>query len=264
MPVGCNIEFVRMGQDEFHALDKRVMRHAFDIHNTMGRFLDERIYQDELAQRCRVDGMAVERELHLRIMHRTFSKSYFLDVLIEQGGLYEMKAVEALNSSHENQVINYLLLAGIKHGKLVNMRPSSVESRFVSTSLSAQDRTDFRFDEDGFDVAYEIDNAFRDTLYALLDDWGAFLDINLYREALEHLVDGAGVLPVDIVVSGKVVGRQKVCVLNAQTIWHLSSVRNHLDSYKTHLLRLFNHTQIKRVHWVNMDHRNITLQTFRK
>jgi hypothetical protein len=38
MPVECNIGFARMSQDEFHSLDKRIMRHVFDIHNTMGRF----------------------------------------------------------------------------------------------------------------------------------------------------------------------------------------------------------------------------------
>ncbi len=266
MPVECSVEFVRMGQDDFHALDRRVMRHAFDIHNTMGRFFDERIYQEELARRCREEGMAVEREVHLLVTHRTFSKSYFLDMLIEQGGLYEMKAVEALNHSHENQAINYLLLAGLKHGKLVNMRPASVESRFVSTTLSSPDRAGFQLNEDCFNAVSEADKSFRETFYALLNDWGAFLDVNLYREALVHLTDcsGAGLQSVDIVVSGKIVGSQKMCVLDGTVIWHLSSVRNHLASYKTHLLRLFQHTPMKRMHWVNMNYRNIALQTLEK
>jgi GxxExxY protein len=265
MPVECTVDFVQMSQDEFHALDKRVMRHAFDIHNTMGRFFDERIYQEELAQRCCADGMTVEREVHVRVMHRSFSKSYFLDLLIEKGGLYELKATEALHNSHDKQVINYLLLAGLMHGKLVNMRPASVESRFVSTTLSPQDRAEFRWDEKGYDAVSDADHSFQENFHALLNDWGAFLDVNLYQEALIYLSGGlgGGVKPVDIVVNGRVVGHQKMCVLDGDTIWHLSSVRDPIPLYQTHLLRFFRHTRMQRMHWINLNHRNITIQTLK-
>jgi hypothetical protein len=49
MPIECQIEIKSVNQEVFHQLDKSVMRHAFDIHNSMGRFFDERIYQNELA-----------------------------------------------------------------------------------------------------------------------------------------------------------------------------------------------------------------------
>ncbi|MEA2068095.1 MAG: GxxExxY protein, partial [Verrucomicrobiota bacterium] len=64
MPIECGVEVEAIGQEQFHALDKVVMRHAFDIHNTLGRFCDERIYQKELARRCRAAGLSVEREVH--------------------------------------------------------------------------------------------------------------------------------------------------------------------------------------------------------
>ena len=46
MPVTCDVNIGHVGQERFHAVDKVVMRHAFDIHNTLGRFCDERVYQD--------------------------------------------------------------------------------------------------------------------------------------------------------------------------------------------------------------------------
>jgi hypothetical protein len=38
----------------------------------------------------------------------------------------------------------YLFLCGGHHGKLVNFRPTKVESRFVNTTLTAQTRREFK------------------------------------------------------------------------------------------------------------------------
>ena len=60
------------------------------------------------------------------------------------------KTVTALNDSHKQQLINYLLLTGIKHGKLINFRPASVEYSFVSTTLTNEDRYNYSLDISGF------------------------------------------------------------------------------------------------------------------
>ena len=38
-----------------------------------------------------------------------------MDLLVDNGIIYELKTVSALNDSHKQQLINYLLLTGIKH-----------------------------------------------------------------------------------------------------------------------------------------------------
>jgi GxxExxY protein len=266
MPVECSVELASVGQERFHAIDKVLMRHAFDIHNTLGRFCDERIYQEELAQRCRASDIEVNREVILRVLHRDFVKLYYLDLLVERGLIYELKAVESLTAIHQKQLINYLLLAGLRHGKLVNFHPRSVQSHFVSTQLSRHDRVAFPLNDGDWQGNDKASQQLRETLHALLEDWGTFLDVNLYREALLHFLDGpeAGVQPVDIEVNGRIVGSQKLCMLNAESAWHLSSVREHLPSYETHITRLLRHTRLERIHWINFDQRWITLKTLKK
>ena len=107
MPVECSVEVGAVDQERFHAVDRAVMRHAFDIHNALGRFCDERVYQDELAQRCRAGGLEVHREVLFRAVYRGFAKTYYLDMLVERGIVYELKAAETLNISHQKQLINY-------------------------------------------------------------------------------------------------------------------------------------------------------------
>jgi GxxExxY protein len=266
MPVESSVDFSPMGQEEFHAVDKVVMRHVFDIHNTLGRFCDERVYQEELAQRCRYSGFEAQREVLLRVLHRDFVKSCYLDMLVEGGIIYELEAVEMLGNSHQKQLINYLLLTELSHGKLVNLRSGSVESRFVSTSLSRQDRIQFRLVDHAWHGDDRASQHLRETLSALLNDWGAFLDVNLYREALLHFMDGpeAGVKPVDIELAGRIIGTHQMCMLNACTAWHLSAVRQHLRSYETHLTRLLSHLRLERLHWINLDQRTVTLRTLQK
>ncbi len=263
MPVECNVEIRATEQERFHAVDRVVTRNAFEVHNTLGRFCDERVYQETLAERCRADGLDVHREVMLRVSYQSFSKPYYLDMLIERSAVYELKAVETLNRSHQEQLINYLLLADVSHGKLMNFRSGSVESRFVSTRLRRQDRMTFQLVDDAWQDNGEASRRLRDTLFTLLAEWGTFLEMCLYREALVHFMDapGAGVRPVNIEVAGRVVGAQSMCLLSPRTAWHLSAVRQHQESYETHLVRLLRHTHLERIHWINLDQRIVTFRT---
>jgi len=266
MPIECEVETKLIGQEQFHAADKLVMRHAFDIHNELGRFCDERIYKDELARRCRVDGYEVHQEVPLKASIRDFTKLYYLDMLLGRSIVYELKTVEALNTSHENQLINYLLLTGLNHGKLINFRPGSVVSRFVSTHLERADRSSYQLSDSDWQGDDEPSCHLRAMLCAILDDWGVFLDVNLYREALLYFMKGpdAGIQDVTIALAGRVVGTQQMFTLNAGTAWHLSAIRINQKAYESHLARLLRHLTLDRIQWINLDHRSVQLKTLAK
>ena len=266
MPVECSVAVEKMGQEQFHAIDKVVMGQAFAVHNALGRFCDEPIYQDELAQRCRSEGLDLKREALVRVSHGSFAKPYYLDLFVERGVVYELKAVEALSGTHEKQLINYLLLTDLCHGKLVNFRPRSVESRFVSTTLRRNDRMAFAINDAAWRGEDAGSRALAEKLRALLADWGAFLDINLYREALLHFFCGAesGIHSVEITVDNRIVGTQKMCLLDQETAWHLSAIRQHFTSYETHIRRLLNCTKLRRMHWINFANQTIALKTLMK
>ena len=262
MPIKCDVNIEPAGQEQFHAVDKIVMRHAFDIHNTIGRFCDEKIYQEELSKRCR-GSFDVHTEVLIKVLHHGFSKPYFIDMLIDNGIIYELKTMNKLHSTHQKQLINYLLLTEIKHGKLINFRPESVDSRFVSTSLSIKDRRAFQINDDSWQGDDKESQQLHQTLCSLLEDWGAFLDITLYTEALLYFTKGSesGIKPVNIKIDSRVVGIQKMNMIDSQTAWHLSAVRDNKNFYETHITRLLNHTSLNKIHWINFDHHKITLKT---
>ncbi len=241
------------------------MRHVFDIHNEIGRFCDERIYQTELAERCQNDRMEVQREVQIRISHGNFVKPLYLDLMVQGGVIYELKAIDALSGHHEKQLITYLHLTNLFHGKLLNFRPPSVMSRFISTTLTHAERLSFEMIADEW---CKVDNAscqLYDSLHSLLADWGAFYDVSLYREALLQLLaaPGAGIMPVQVVLAGRIVGSQNMCLLNQNTAWHLSAIRSQIRAYEGHLRRLMNHTNLHYMQWINMDHKTITLKNIK-
>ena len=132
MPIILKHPTRRMSQAEFGDLAYEVMRVVFRIRDELGRFFDEKIYKRELA--LRVPG--AELEVPIEVSHRSFTKLYFLDVLVSGGAVFEFKTVEALTRRHEAQLLHYLLLAELPHGKLVNLRPEILEHKFVNVGGS--------------------------------------------------------------------------------------------------------------------------------
>ena len=100
---------------------------------------------------------------------------------------------------------------------------------------------------------------------ALLRDWGGFLSIALYQEAIEHFLGGREMveIPVDFVVDAQVVGRQRLRLLDGTTAFAITVVKDNPQLYEEHLRRLLKHTPLHAVEWVNMVSHDITFKTVR-
>lgn len=57
MPIEINAAIEALEQEQFRALDRRVMGVIFDIHNEFGPLLDEALYKFEIAERCLALGI---------------------------------------------------------------------------------------------------------------------------------------------------------------------------------------------------------------
>jgi GxxExxY protein len=143
MPVTIHAEVRRLGQQEFGELAYEVMRHVFNIHAEFGRFFREEIYHREIARRC--GGLT---KVPIEVCHAGFQKSYFIDLLVGQGAIFELKTTQGFTARHRSQLLQYLLLSNLAHGELINLQPESVQHEFVNTTLTHSDRTSFAV-EDG-------------------------------------------------------------------------------------------------------------------
>jgi len=224
MPIECSQSIVSKNQDDFYTIDFEVMGRAFDIHNRMGRFLNESIYNNSLTNACIEAGLQAANEVALKVSYKDFCKKYYLDILIENGIIYELKTCRKLDSNHKQQ-----------------------------------------FDTSEWDCQNKDYNFFENILKELFADWGGFLDLNLYKEGIVHFLGGNDVViaPINIIDNEKIVGQQKMPLLNKTTAFHFSAVTENLCLYKDHIKRILKHSNIKTVLMVNINKGKITLATIK-
>lgn len=267
MPIKHNIDIKPISEDDFHQLDYKVMELAFAIHNEMGRLWDEKIFQNELARRCREIGFEkVMTEVPVYACFDDFEKIYLIDLLINNSIIYELKTVRILNEDHLKQALHYLFLLNLKHGKLINFRPQSVEYRFVSTRLTPEKRFDFKIIDHDYQEIEDDSIWIKKLLINLLKEWGAFLDINLFYEAINHFRGGKEnvVQEIKVMYDSHVIGEQSVHLLNPKTAFKISAVTKEIDSYEQHLRRFIKYANLKEIQWINFNHHDIVFKTILK
>jgi len=266
MPIDISQSIRPCSRSAFHGFDYQLMGICFGIHNSIGRLFDESIYQAAVYQQCLQTNLSASREVEIKVSHESFSKSYYIDLLVEDGIPYELKTTESVTQRHESQLLNYILLTGVSHGKIVNFRTKSIECRFVSTSLRSENRRIFQADEVHWEPVTPRCRILQDVAYAILQDWGTHLDTSLYREALIHFLGGESLIirDVPIITNGVTVGTQKAALLDDNIAIHVSSVKKGIKAYTNHLRKFLSATNLSRIQWVNLQGAEIYFNSLKK
>jgi GxxExxY protein len=254
MPIESPFSLPRLSTEEFRQLDHRVMAHAFAAHRDLGRLCDETVYQADLTERLTADGLGpVHREFPLTVSFRGFVHHYYADLVIAGRALYELKTETTLASSHEAQLLNYLLLANAARGKLVNFRPPSVESRFVNAPVDTAERHRFA-------VSHDHPDPFFSLVAELVTDWGTGLETALYVRALTHLLGGEVevIRQLPMTRGAAQLGDQRFHLADRDTAFVVTSLPSPESSNRTHLQRLLRASPLTRLVWANIALHNLT------
>ena len=142
MPIHCPVALPRLTADEMRAIDYEVMSHVFATHKSLGCLCDESVYQGHLEHLLSSVGIQAECEVPVTLTFRAFVKHLYLDFVVNRSAIYELKSVARLSDAHVSQLLNYLFLTNASRGKLVNFRPTSVESRFINSTMNDSERAD--------------------------------------------------------------------------------------------------------------------------
>lgn len=234
-----------LSQDEFHAIDYQVMGQAFALHNEMGNLWDEQEYRQQLALKCADIGLEAFEKVCISVTHKSFTKNYFIDLLVN-GGIYELKAVAAIAKNHAAQALNYLFQTHSHHGKIINFRPDSLEWRFVSTSLTANDRAEYSLEASKWNPEETKAQDIPSILESLLDAWGACLSTSLYKEELCHFLG--------IQLESE---HQRFIALSPDTALHISGLSSKKNNLQNNLQKYLRGSQFSELLWINFDKNHI-------
>jgi GxxExxY protein len=102
---------------------------CFEVHKNLGCGFLEPVYQEALAVELTEMNIPFVKEKNLRISYKKkqLEKFYVADFICYDSIILELKALSAITSQHEAQVINYLKATGIKLGLLINFGESSLK-----------------------------------------------------------------------------------------------------------------------------------------
>ncbi|MBQ7996302.1 MAG: GxxExxY protein [Paludibacteraceae bacterium] len=100
------------------------------VHNDLGPFLNEYIYQDALQILLDEKQVPYQREYYFRIAYRgkQIAHKHYVDFLVDNSIIVECKAVEKLCLEHRQQLWNYMRLTGKQIGILYNFGPKMGQS----------------------------------------------------------------------------------------------------------------------------------------
>lgn len=259
MPIQLGAKVICLEEDRFKQVTFEAMRHVFDIHNEFGRFFDEKIYKRELARR----HPGVQLEVPIKLIFEGFRKTYFLDALVENGAVFEFKTVETLANRHRSQLMQYLFMAELEHGKLVNLRTEQVEHEFINATLRLHDRTNFSVNTDGWQKIG--DAPIREWFTAFVRDVGAGLDNALYEEALTYLLGGEEQVRQEVEVHSRQskLGQQAFRLVAPAVAFKVTAL-NSPAPFEVHAKRLLEHTNLQAIQWINLTRKEMTFRTIRK
>ena len=91
----------------------------------------ESVYQEALGVELSLQGIQHAREIEFTISYKgsRLERRFRADVVCNNAIIVEVKAVDALGRTDEQQLINYLKVTGMGRGLLVNFGARSLEVR---------------------------------------------------------------------------------------------------------------------------------------
>jgi GxxExxY protein len=107
----------------------KIIGAAMEVHRVLDYGFLEPVYQEALEVEFQMQKIPYQSEAKLEIYYKNqlLKKFYEADFLCYDKIVVELKAVSALTTEHESQLLNYLKATKMKIGLLINFGAKSLE-----------------------------------------------------------------------------------------------------------------------------------------
>jgi GxxExxY protein len=104
---------------------------AMEVHATLGHGFLESIYHDALCRELTLRGIPFRREVPFAVLYKgePLESTFRVDLLCYDDVVIELKALEQLAGKHEQLLLNYLKVTGLKRGLMLNFGAPRLETR---------------------------------------------------------------------------------------------------------------------------------------
>lgn len=110
----------------------------FEVHNRLGGDFEEKYYQKAVEQLLKMHNYNYAKELQAEIVFEGNKiGKYFLDFLIEDKVIVELKTVPTLLPNHFRQVRSYLKVKNLELGILANFRGAKLTYKRILNRVNS-------------------------------------------------------------------------------------------------------------------------------
>lgn len=129
-----------MAELVYKELSYKIIGLLFGIHNELGNRYQEKYYQRAVEKALKQNNLTFQKELSTDLEYNGERiGKYFLDFLIENKIVLELKTVRRLNPKDFTQVLAYLKAKNLKLGILVNFRTERLSYKRILNSKYLED-----------------------------------------------------------------------------------------------------------------------------
>ncbi len=113
-------------------ITERIIGASFDVHNSLGKGLAEKAYENALVVKLQKLGLKAEQQKRLPVIFEAQNVGeQIVDLVVDNVVLVEIKAVQTLSKTHESQILGYLKNTRFEVGLLINFSDRVEFKRFV-------------------------------------------------------------------------------------------------------------------------------------
>ena len=113
---------------EFEELTHEVIGAAYQVFNQLGFGFLESVYKKSMVIELNKRNLDVDPEKSLKVYYDDqVVGDFYVDLLVENEVVVELKSVQRLTKEHEVQLVNYLNGLKKEVGLLINFSPSGVQ-----------------------------------------------------------------------------------------------------------------------------------------
>jgi len=96
-----------------------------------------------------------------------------------------------------------------------------------------------------------------------MTDWGAFLEVSLFQEALVHFLGGEPSVAqrLRLARNGMALATQRFLVHTKGVAFRLTALTDGISAQESHLRRLLALTDLRAMQWINLNHAEIQFVT---
>jgi len=109
-------------------LSYKIIGALYEVYNALGYGYKEKVYEKALCKILQQEGMAFKNQVPYKLYFKgEYLGIYYLDLLIDERVIVELKQGNNYSSQHFKQVKEYLKITNLKLAILANFTPSGVK-----------------------------------------------------------------------------------------------------------------------------------------